>query len=83
MKRLLLLFTILSLSACKEKKETTTAENIDKIREEWKKNRLDFFVGSTPQPFSAKMMNGHQFKGLQWEKSPHFYLQQKIFGKKS
>lgn len=61
MKKLLLLFIALSFSGCKEKKEETTVENIDKIREEWKKNRLDFFVGATPLPFSAKTMNGHQF----------------------
>lgn len=61
MKKFLLLFIALSLSSCKEKKETTTAENIDQIREEWKKNRLDFFIGATPQPFLVKTMNGHLF----------------------
>lgn len=67
MKKLLLLFIALSLSACKEKKEATTAKNIDKIREEWKKNRLDFFIGATPLPFSAKTMNGHQFNSSDYK----------------
>lgn len=80
MKKLLLLFILFSLSACKEKKETTTAENIDKMREEWKKNRLDFFVGSTPQPFSAKTMNGHQFNSKDYNGKNLLIF---IYGKKS
>lgn len=67
MKKLLLLFTVLSLFACKEKKEATTTENINKIREEWKKNRLDLFIGATPQSFSAKTMSGHQFNSTDYK----------------
>lgn len=84
MKKLLLFLCIALLSACQSKKEeSTNAEGLKKMREEWLKNRLDFFQAAKPQYFSAKTINGQPFNSKDYQgKNLLIFIYSKTFLKK-
>ncbi|CAH0272741.1 peroxiredoxin family protein [Chryseobacterium sp. Bi04] len=84
MKKLLLFLSVILLSACQSKKEeSTNTEDLQKMREEWIKNRLDFFQAAQPKYFSAKTINGHSFNSKDYQgKNLLIFIYSKTFLKK-